>query len=564
VEAKDIIKKYDAAKKDRSEWDELWSKYLSKFDGRLLYKKDEWQSDVSIPELYKGVTRMVARELKQYWGRKFWELEPVMNDDMSKAAAKKKDRLLEIQLMGHRGRMKKWFRFATWKYLFGPGIVKLFWGDGQPTFDVIDPRLIFPEPGAETVEEAEYIIHEAIVSKDYVRKMVADGVFTVPPEGDTLDVMLAGQGDEPKGFEKENRDKSQKANLLEYWQDDRVVVVLNKKWIVRDEPNPFEHGKKPFLFNVCLDSWNAIWGSGLGWNVYNLYDKLDRHTNMRLDLARLKLNPPVWKGAGAGVFTEGVVKVSPGKVFPVTRINELMPFNMDGALEANNVAVEILRNEGKDTTAITDYVQGASTPSMADTAGATATMSQAADERVQLYLMQNDDFAVRFIEMWLSLNEQFLHEETTDPLTGEPNGYEPIPLKVKSRDGISVEELTKDDVTAQTDIIIKTPNMQPNKLAAQQNAIQLFGILKGDPSIDHKEQLKALLDAFELDVDAFMLDDKEKVKNAIEQMALQQAIQQAIAPPAPTGMEQAPGNMVQADMMNNQAATSNQEAPNGM
>lgn len=564
MEAKDIIKKYDAAKKDRSEWDELWSKYLSKFDGRLLYKKEEWQSDVSIPELYKGVTRMVARELKQYWGRKFWELEPVLNNEVSKAAAKKKDRLLEIQLMGHRGRMKKWFRFATWKYLFGPGIVKLFWGDGQPTFDVIDPRLIFPEPGAETVEEAEYIIHEAIVSKDYVRKMVADGVFTVPPEGDTLDVMLAGQGDEPKGFEKENRDKSQKANLLEYWQDDRVVVVLNKKWIVRDEPNPFEHGKKPFLFNVCLDSWNAIWGSGLGWNVYNLYDKLDRHTNMRLDLARLKINPPVWKGAGAGVFTEGIVKVSPGKVFPVTRINELMPMNMDGALEANNVAVEILRNEGKDTTAITDYVQGASTPSMADTAGATATMSQAADERVQLYLMQNDDFAVRFIEMWLSLNEQFLHEETTDPLTGEPNGYEPIPLKVKSRDGISVEDLTKDDVTTQTDIIIKTPNMQPNKLAAQQNAIQLFGILKGDPSIDHKEQLKALLDAFELDVDAFMLDDKEKVKNAIEQMAIQQAIQQAIAPPAQTGMEQAPGNMVQADMMNNQAATSNQEAPNGM
>ena len=168
-----------------------------------------------------------AQEMELYWGRKFWQLEPV--DPMEADAVRKKDRLLEVQIMGHRGARRKWFRFATWKFLFGPGIVKVYWGDGSPTFDVIDPRLIFPEPGAETVEEAEYIIQEALVSKDYVRQMFDKGVFTTEFEPDSVEVMLAGQGDEPKGFEKAERDKQTKANLFEYWEDGRVVVVLNKK-----------------------------------------------------------------------------------------------------------------------------------------------------------------------------------------------------------------------------------------------------------------------------------------------------------------------------------------------
>lgn len=565
METNDILKRYETAKRDRSVWDDIWAKYLTKFDGQLLYKKEEWQSDVSIPELYKAVTSMVSREMELYWGRKFWQLEPV--DPNEADAVRKKDRLLEIQIMGHRGAKRKWFRFSTWKYLFGPGIVKVFWGDGSPTFDVIDPRLIFPEPGAETVEEAEYIIQEAIVGKDYVRKMFDQGVFTTEFEPDSVDVMLAGQGDEPKGFEKSERDKQSKANLLEYWQDDRVIVILNKKWKVRDEANPFKHGKKPFLFNVCLDSWNAIWGSGLGWNVYNLYDKLDRHTNMRLDLARLMMNPPTWKGAGAGVFTEGVVKVSPGKVYPVARINELMPMNFNGALEANNVAVEILRREGQDSTAITDAVNGMNTPSMPDAAGAIATMSQAATQRIKLYMVQNDDFAVKFISMWCSLNEQFLHEpiyQSNEFGEQELVGYEPIPVKVKDRNGIRVENVEKSDVAMEGEIIIRTPAMMPNKMAAQQNAVQLFGALKGDPSIDHKAQLRALLEAYDLNVEEFMLDDQEKLRNAQEQIAFQAALQQATMAAVPAqGPEQAPGDMTQSGMETDQNALSNTPAMGG-
>lgn len=567
MEAVEVVKKYESARADRKTWEELWAKYLAKFDGRLLYKKEEWQSDVSVPELYKAVTSMVSKEMEMYWGRKFWQLEPA--DPANADAVRKKDRLLEIQIMGHRGAKRKWFRFSTWKYLFGPGIVKVFWGDGSPTFDVIDPRLIFPEPGAETVEEAEYIVQEALVSKDYVRKMFADGIFSTQFSEDDLETMLAGQGDEPKGYENTNRDKSTKANLLEYWEDDRVIVVLNKKWKVRDEANPFDHKKKPFLFNVCLDSWNAIWGSGIGWNVYNMFDKLDRHTNMRLDLARLSINPPVWKGAGAGVFTEGVVRVSPGKVYPVARINELMPFNFNGALESNNVAVDILRRESQDTTGITDAVNGMNTPSMPDAAGAIATMSQAATQRIRIYMVQNDDFAVKFIEMWCSLNEQFLHEPIyEDDGLGGKNivGYQPIPIKTKSRfDGTKVEELTKSDVAMEGEIIIKTPAMMPNKLAAQQNAVQLFGALKGDPSIDHKAQLRALLGTYDLDVEEFMLDDQEKLRNAEEQIAFQAALQaatsQATAQVAP---QEAPGNMVQADMQTDQNALTNTEAPSAV
>jgi hypothetical protein len=563
LDIEEVVKRYSAAKKDKEKWVELWDKYMSKFNGGLLYKREEWQSDISSPELYKAVTKMTGMELKRYWGKKYWELEAVRPED--KGAVKRQDRLLEIQIMGDRGRMKKWLRGTVHKYLEGPCIVKMYWGDGSPVFDPIDPRYVFPEPGAETVEEAEYVCHEVMVSKDYVRKMFEDGVFktgltnpedanvTVDETGvettdwDEVESMLAGQGDVPKGMENDNRDQSTKANLIEYWQDDRVITVLNKKFIVRDQENPFEHGKKPFLFNICMDSWNAIWGCGLAWNTYNIYDKLDRHTNMRLDLARLLMNPPVWWGTGAGVFSDPVMKISPGKIYKVSRNNETAQFNFNGALDANNVAVQLLQSMGEETTAITRGAQGIDTPSANDTAMGAATMAQAGADRIELYMMQNDDFAVKFVEMWMQLNKQFLMQPDSE------GNYASIPIKVESEGGIGVEELTREDLDIKADIIIRAPGQSQNKLAAQQNEIQLYGMLKGDPEIDHKASLRGLLEAFERDVEEYMLSDDEKVKNVMEQMLLQQTIAQATQPQMPS--DGAPGNMTQAPMMNNTDAT---------
>jgi hypothetical protein len=113
------------------------------------------------------------------------------------------------------------------------------------------------------------------------------------------------------------------------------------------------------------------------------------------------------------------------------------------------------------------------------------------------------------------------------------------------------------------DIIIRTPTMMPNKLAQQQNEMQLYtAVFKGNPNIDQKASLRGVLEAFDRNVEEYMLDDEEKVKNAMEQAALQQSIAQQLNP-QPATVGGAPGNMVQADMANNQNAITNQEAPNG-
>lgn len=567
--AEGVLKKYQSAKRDKVTWEDLWRKYQSKFDGDLLYTKEEWQSNVSMPLLYQAVTKMVAREMKQYWGRKFWELEAV--DPANKDAVKRKDRLYEIQIMGHRGRMKKWQRFAMFKYLYGPGIVKLYWDNGAPTFDVIDPRHIYPEPGAETIEEAEYVCHEALVSKEYVRRMFDEGVFTTEFEQDSIDTMLMGSGDELKGAENSNRDKSTKANVIEYWEDDRIIVLLNKRWKVRDEANPYDHKKKPFLFNICLDSINAIWGNPIAWNCWNLYDKLDRHVNMRLDLARLLVNPPTWWGSGAGIPADPILKVSPGKIHKINRIDQTSHFRFDGALDANNVAIELLKRGAQDTTALNDSIMGSNNPSMPDTAMGANTMYQSANERIELYTVQNDDFCVKFIEMWCLLNKQFLIQKKPGILNGitsmfGADQYESYPIKVKDKEGFRVEQLTKDDLDIASDIIIRAPATATNKLAQQQNEIQLYGMLKGDPEVDHKASLRGLLEHFDRNVEEYMLSTPEKVQNVMEQAQLQAQIQQVLAPPAPMegAPTQAPGAMVQGDMMNNTAATTNQGAPSAV
>ena len=54
--------------------------------------------------------------------------------------------------------------------------------------------------------------------------------------------------------------------LLNYWEDNRLIIVGHRSWVLRDSKNPFKalRKKKPFSLFKFLDDPLQFWGKGLG------------------------------------------------------------------------------------------------------------------------------------------------------------------------------------------------------------------------------------------------------------------------------------------------------------
>lgn len=87
--------------------------------------------------------------------------------------------------------------------------------------------------------------------------------------------------------------------VLERWDNDKVITVLNRKKLIRNQPNEF--GKIPFL---SVNWWNiqdAFWGLGLG-RVIGVEQRVQAGIiNACLDLTSLIVNPMFVRARGANI-----------------------------------------------------------------------------------------------------------------------------------------------------------------------------------------------------------------------------------------------------------------------
>jgi hypothetical protein len=115
--------------------------------------------------------------------------------------------------------------------------------------------------------------------------------------------------------------------VLERWDNDKVITVLQRVKVIRNEPNEF--GEIPFL---SVNWWNipsAFYGLGLG-RVIGVEQRVQAGLiNACLDLAALIVNPMYVRARGANVQTQqirqrlgGIIDVDVGQTSGVRSVEE--------------------------------------------------------------------------------------------------------------------------------------------------------------------------------------------------------------------------------------------------
>ncbi|MGH7744522.1 MAG: portal protein [Candidatus Dormibacteria bacterium] len=209
----------------------------------------------------------------------------------------------------------------------------------RPFLMSCDIRHVLVDPGCRTpdIRDAKFVIHEyAVTYRDLIR--MKDEVYYDPANGKAIyrynlpsDEVIKSWFDHTSPaatapsetvnntntingqwiqhaaslFEKTTADPlDEPLQILERWDNDKVIMVLNERLVIRNEPNPL--GKIPFFSVNWWMIQDCFWGIGLGIVLGGDQRLQQGFINSIADIGTLAANQPIIRSRGANINTQQV------------------------------------------------------------------------------------------------------------------------------------------------------------------------------------------------------------------------------------------------------------------
>lgn len=206
----------------------------------------------------------------------------------------------------------------------------------RPTFEhIVNLRHVMVDPGLQVpdIRKAKYVIHRMYLTWNDLEKLRERPGFKIPPREELM--MLFFPPKEPvEAAPAENQIKNplwdaraearyeettadpfnEPLEVLERWDNDRYIVVLQKKLVICNDENPY--GKIPFLSCGWWDVPEAFWSIGFAKTIGPEQRLQQGITNLWLDNASLNLNGVFVRVRGKNVPTQPI-RIAPGKIVDV-------------------------------------------------------------------------------------------------------------------------------------------------------------------------------------------------------------------------------------------------------
>ena len=325
-----------------------------------------------------------------------------------------------------------------------------------PNFDLIDIIDFFPQPNVPRASDLGWVVVRYTKSLQEVEQMVEDGIFL---ESGLTKIKIAGLRAETEKSLLENtgtiRHGNQQPGLLrkdkfanpieflELWdldvprgmaKDDRpsrVITVANGVALMRDEPNPLEHGQLPFVIYRALPDPHFLFGPGKVEMAEKLQAAASRLSSQKLDTLDLFADPAFYINSSAGIEMRNMF-MRPGRIFEgdAPPGEAIMPISPDlrGTQNLYNEIEQLWSWLQQSTGIIEDTVQGGGASSRQ-----TAREFLGRQENVSIRLLLEsrifeETCLEKIVQQFIGLNRQFLPTprelkilggNMTDYLTGQ-------------------------------------------------------------------------------------------------------------------------------------------------
>jgi len=289
-------------------------------------------------------------------------------------------------------------------------------GFDDPVFECIPIENFYIQPGAKNISKSRYAIYEKFEDlESYIERAEKEGNRT------NLDKIVAGtyqKGDRTgitnargiRGKGSSNEKYKDKIHILEYWEDDLLIEVINESVVTRNEDNPDNHGRKPFVSMQYQKNPHNFYGIGALEPIQDLHKAVNISLTQRLEYVSNLLNQQ-FMVVNQRDFDEDALL----EQYPIVHTNSadaVVPLQKSTVGQEVFVSGNELVAEIEKISAYSGYSNGTPASAQDKTSGTATGISiivQEAQTRFDLTLKRFEKIVLRFTaQMFLALDRQYL------------------------------------------------------------------------------------------------------------------------------------------------------------
>lgn len=256
-------------------------------------------------------------------------------------------------------------------------------------------------------------------------------------------------------------------NLDEDEQVESVIVIANRKTILKLEANPFYHNQKPYVACPYVAQEAEFSGMGIAAIGESLQEELNDTRNQTMDNKSLILMCMWLKSRTSGIQNKDLT-IRPMGVIPTNDMTGLVALRPP-VLTGVGVNIEgVIKEDLRQSVGASSNLQGIAQAGIG-TATESNAVNQASLGRLALTSQQYSELVLRptlvFAE---SLNYQFFDTDRTIQLIGEP--------------GIKFKKISPDDIVGQKTVVIRlSTDLDDNPGIRRQQLLQFLTIVQQMP-----------------------------------------------------------------------------------
>jgi hypothetical protein len=339
-----------------------------------------------------------------------------------------------------------------------------------PSFEPWDVYDIWWDPDARDVDSASYVVLRSWLSKDQLLELRQGdddktGIYRNLEQlfrtGFQPEREVPRQASVLSKHESRRKDKFE---IWEIWKDNRLTVVGNRKVVIRDEPNPFWHGRKPIV--VCSTRPDGFEMAGIPETelVDHLQQALWTIQNMRFDNLHLTVQRGITYREG-GITDPNALELRPRFKWPVQDHDDIRPFEVQSLPPEAYAEEEALLGRMQQVTGISPYISGADVASVdQNTATGVSILNEVASRILRFKASQiHWRGYVRTYEQWSELVKQFLDTDVSVRINGPGEEY-------------TWQELGPQDVVGSYDVRLEGSEESLSRQQERAEAIQLLNV----------------------------------------------------------------------------------------
>lgn len=353
----------------------------------------------------------------------------------------------------------------------------------DPTLENVNIYDFFIDPEASELQDANWVIHRYWKTLDALEQAPA-GIYK---NIRTLKRYLSNNTAEERSTEEktrreyaygqqvENDSTVDKVEIWEMWDKDGLTVVAAGNVVIREQANPFWHGKKPFI--VFRDSVvpNEFYGKGEIEPVKKLQYTLDTIQNQIID-NRTQILMNMWKVKGENVDESELVYRPNGIIHVSSEFEDVLPITPVDVTRNASQDLALVKSDIQQALGIYDYSKGGESQTN-KTATGISLVQEAANARFAHKIQLFEEALKELGNFILSLYQQFVTDEKVIRVVGEK--------------GVEYKRIIPSEIAGEYDCEPEAGSTQPiNKEAEREDILNLYSIFAQEPYQQLNTELK--------------------------------------------------------------------------